>query len=127
MVQITRPPMFFDYASDVVQEGFERARGAIDMVAERAGEAVDTIDGESLKSIGREFIGDLPTRQPDRSAPVQVARDGERLKSAAVAAVVIFITSLVVLFLAREVARRRASQRRQQREVNHPVPATTEG
>ena len=127
MVQIARSPTFFESASDVVQEGLERAKDAIDMVAERGSEAVDNVDGDRLRSIGRELIGNLPTQQRSCSAPVQAARDDERLKSAALAGVVIFIGSLIVLLLAREVARRRATQRRQQRTVNRPAAPTTEG
>ena len=126
MVQITRSPTFFESASDVVQEGLERARDAIDMVAERGSEAVDNVDTDSLRSIGRELMENLQARQPDCSAPIRAARDDERLKSAAVAGVVIFITSLVVLLLAREVAKRRATQRRQKRKVDRPTAATTE-
>jgi hypothetical protein len=124
MVQITRPPTLLESASDVVQEGFERARGAIDTVAERAGEAVETIDVESVTSMGRDFIASLPTREPDRRMPIQAARDDERLKSAAIAGVVIFITSLIVFVLAREVAKRRAMERRPQ-APNRPAPGTS--
>jgi hypothetical protein len=127
MVQISRPPTLLESASDVVQEGLERARGAIDTVAERASEAVDTVDVDSVRSMSREFIGNLQAREPDCTARIQAARDEERLKSAAIAGVVIFIASLIVLLLAREVARRRATQRRPQRALNGPEPATTEG
>lgn len=122
MVQITRPPTLLESASDVVQEGFERARGAIDTVAARAGEAVETVDVDSVASVGRDFIGSL--REPDCRVPIQAARDDERLKSAAIAGVVIFITSLIVLLLAREVAKRRATQRRPQRRRNDTKSAT---
>jgi hypothetical protein len=127
MVQISRPPTLLESASDVVQEGFERARGAIDTAAERASEAVDSVDVDSVRSRGRDFIENLQVREPDCTARIQAARDEERLRSAVIAGAVIFIVSLIVLLLAREVARRRAMQRRPQPALDHPRPATNEG
>lgn len=134
MVQITRSPTLAESASDAMQDGLERARGVIDTVADRAStvadrasEAVDTVDVESVKSIGRGLMGSLQARDPECTAPVEAARDDERLKSAAIAGAVIFIISLIVLLLAREVAKRRATHRSPQRALDHPEAAVTEG
>lgn len=134
MVQLTRQPSLLGSASDAVGVGLERARGVIDTVAERAGEAVDGIDIDAVKVAGREAIANLQVREPDCSTRVEAARDDERLKSAVIAGVVIFTASLIAFVLAREVARRRAeaterraAQRRSQRALDRHESADDQG
>ena len=134
MVQITRPPSLLEPASDVVLEGLERSREALDTVVEQASEALDVVDVDRVRSIGRGLIGSLQARDPECAAPVEAARDDERLKSAVIAGVVIFLASLIAFVLAREVAKRRAeatgrraAQRRSQRALDRPESAVNQG
>jgi hypothetical protein len=134
MVQLTRQPSLLESASDAVGSGFERARGVIDIVAERAGEAVDGIDVDAVRAAGREAIGNLQVREPGCSTRVEAARDDERFKSAVIAGVVIFMASLIAFVLAREAAKRRAeaterraAQRRSQRALDRPESAVNQG
>ncbi len=95
----------------------ERALRKAERALSQAQQAIDSVEVEpaAIEPAMRDAVREAMRRmgRNDRSCnePVQAARDEERLKSAIIAGLVLFIGSAIVLFVARNIAARQARTR----------------
>jgi uncharacterized protein YgbK (DUF1537 family) len=117
MVQISRDPIHLKVVSDGLEEGLTQARGIVGAVAERAEDFLVglDLDASAVGSDVREAVARVRAGGCTCPQEVQAARDSERLKSAAMAGVLIFVASALVLLVARRIVTRRAEEERQRR------------
>lgn len=124
MVQITRQPSLSATLSKRVDEGAARAKSVVDAIAGRASDIVEgmDLDAAAVGANVRGAVAELRTGECQCPRQVEAAADRERLKSAAIAGIVIFVASAAVLLIARRiVARRSEQQRRLRAEQERPV------
>lgn len=121
MLQKSAPSKLLGAASDVIDSGTERARELADVVAERAQVAIREaeLDPATLETAIRRAV-QARWCDVDCVALVERARDRERLKAAAFAGLVLFLSSAVVLLIAREIAARRRLERSRQEQEATP-------
>ncbi len=113
-------------ATRALEGGVKDVMGAIERTANGAQQSLRSMDVDpksiepKMRHAVRRFVGD----ECPCAEPVQAAKDQERLKSAVIAGVVLFIASAITFVVARNIAaRRRTDMSRPAPERYPPAPS----